>query len=182
MVFKEGIEINKSLFTLRQVIASLYETSTTGKTGLVPPYRDSKLTSLLKQSIGGNSYCLMIACLNPSTTHFEESLQTLTYASMASYISNAPTLNIDPKVRQNEQLRQHVASLNKEIKKLEDHIKVLTKLLEANTCVSCKKKKESVGEVDPFEAKEPLGIVSLPKINEKSSPQPSFEELHALNK
>jgi hypothetical protein len=71
VVFREGIEINKSLFTLRQVIASLYETTTTGKAGLLPPYRDSKLTSLLKQSIGGNSYCLMIACLNPSSSHFE---------------------------------------------------------------------------------------------------------------
>jgi hypothetical protein len=70
VVFKEGIEINKSLFTLRQVIASLYETTTTGKSNLLPPYRDSKLTSLLKQSIGGNSYCLMIACLNPSMAHF----------------------------------------------------------------------------------------------------------------
>jgi hypothetical protein len=55
----------------------------------------------------------MIACLNPSMQYFEESLQTLTYASMASYINNAPTLNIDPKVRQNEQLRQHISSLNK---------------------------------------------------------------------
>lgn len=81
--------------------------------GLVPPYRDSKLTSLLKQSIGGNSYCLMIACLNPCMTHFEESLQTLTYASMASYINNAPTLNIDPKVKQNEQLKQQISNLNK---------------------------------------------------------------------
>jgi len=66
---------------------------------MLPPYRDSKLTSLLKQSIGGNSYCLMIACLNPNLTHFEESLQTLTYASMASYISNVPIKNIDPKIQ-----------------------------------------------------------------------------------
>ena len=71
VVFKEGIEINKSLFTLRQVIASLYEVSTGNKTQLIAPYRDSKLTSLLKQSIGGNSYCMMVACLNPTMTHFE---------------------------------------------------------------------------------------------------------------
>ena len=77
------------------------------------PYRESKLTCLLKQSIGGNSYCLMIACLNPSSNHFEESLQTLTYASMASYINNAPTINVDPKVQQNEQLKQHVLHLSK---------------------------------------------------------------------
>ena len=84
---------------MRQVIASLYESTTTGKTSLLPPYRDSKLTSLLKQSIGGNSFCLMIACLNPTMTHFEETLQTLTYASMATYINNIPTKNIDPKIK-----------------------------------------------------------------------------------
>lgn len=70
IVFREGIEINKSLFTLRQVITSLYETSTAGKPSTMAPYRESKLTCLLKQSIGGNSYCLMIACLNPSSNHF----------------------------------------------------------------------------------------------------------------
>lgn len=41
----------------------------------------------------------MIACLNPTATHYEESLQTLTYASMASYISNIPVVNIDPKTK-----------------------------------------------------------------------------------
>lgn len=71
VIFREGIEINKSLFTLRQVIAALYEASINMKTSILPPYRDSKLTSLLKQSIGGNSYCVMIACLNPQTSHFE---------------------------------------------------------------------------------------------------------------
>ncbi len=61
--------------------------------------------------------------------HFEESLQTLTYASMASYINNIPTVNLDPKVKQNEQLRQHIVTLNKEIKRLEDHIKILAKMV-----------------------------------------------------
>lgn len=96
---------------MRQVIASLYETSTTGKASIIPPYRDSKLTSLLKQSIGGNSYCVMIACLNPTMAHFEESVQTLTYASMASYISNAPVKNVDPKIQENHQLREQNAQL-----------------------------------------------------------------------
>jgi hypothetical protein len=45
--------------------------------------------------------------------HFEESLQTLTYASMATYINNAPTVNIDPKIQQNAQLRQQISTLNK---------------------------------------------------------------------
>ena len=138
VVFREGIEINKSLFTLRQVIASLYETSTTGKASVIPPYRDSKLTSLLKQSIGGNSYCVMIACLNPTMAHFEESVQTLTYASMASYISNAPVKNVDPKIQENHQLREQNAQLREQLRKLEEHIQFMTKLLENNECASCK--------------------------------------------
>ena len=59
-VFREGIEINKSLFTLRQVISSLYEISQGDSSNKHIPYRDSKLTSLLKQSIGGNTYCSMV--------------------------------------------------------------------------------------------------------------------------
>lgn len=59
-VFKEGIEINKSLFTLRQVISSLYESSQGENPNKHIPYRDSRLTSLLKQSIGGNTYCAMV--------------------------------------------------------------------------------------------------------------------------
>ena len=58
---KEAIEINKSLFTLRQVINAIYDSQNRGsKNEHHIPYRESKLTSLLKQSIGGNSYCLMV--------------------------------------------------------------------------------------------------------------------------
>ena len=48
------------------------------------PYRDSKLTSLLKQSLGGNSYCLMVACISPSDKFYEESVSTLNYATRAA--------------------------------------------------------------------------------------------------
>ena len=67
VLLKESIDINKALFTLRQVISAL---SSADDNAFIP-YRDSKLTSLLKQGIGGNSYCLMIACLAPSDTYFE---------------------------------------------------------------------------------------------------------------
>ena len=54
----------------------------------------------------GKQLLIQIACLNPTSMHFEESLQTLTYASMASFINNSPSKNIDPKIRENEQLRE----------------------------------------------------------------------------
>ena len=58
------------------------------------PYRDSKLTSLLMHSLGGNSVTLMLACLSPSDKHYEENLSTLAYAARAKRISNTPTVAI----------------------------------------------------------------------------------------
>ena len=52
------------------------------------PYRESKLTSLLKQSIGGNCYCLMLACIVPNDAFIDENVSTLHYASRATYIRN----------------------------------------------------------------------------------------------
>jgi kinesin family protein 4/21/27 len=86
---KESIDINKSLFTLRKVITGLAEAgrSKKGANALAHiPYRDSKLTCLLKQSLGGNSYALMIACLSPSNNFIEENISTLNYATKASFI------------------------------------------------------------------------------------------------
>ena len=99
-----SIDINKSLFTLRSVIVSLAERSSEfpvsnkNNTAYVP-YRDSKLTSILRQSLGGNSYCLMLACIAPSDDFFEENISTLTYATKAAYIANSPIKNEDPKLK-----------------------------------------------------------------------------------
>ena len=92
---KESIDINKSLFTLRQVITAVADCKTKNENFI--PYRDSKLTSLLKQSIGGNSYCLMLACLNPCDLYIEESISTLIYATKATSITNQVVKNDDPK-------------------------------------------------------------------------------------
>ena len=59
------------------------------------PYRESKLTSILKQSLGGNAYCLMIACLSPSDANYEENLRTLNYAMKTNNIKNLPVMNKD---------------------------------------------------------------------------------------
>ena len=77
---KEASDINKSLHVLRKVITALTEKELKRggvKDNSVIPYRESKLTSLLKQSLGGNSYTLMIACLSPADRFFEENLSTL---------------------------------------------------------------------------------------------------------
>jgi hypothetical protein len=121
---KESIEINKSLFTLRQVISALNDT----KKDAYIPYRDSKLTCLLRQSLGGNSFCCMIACLHPSDRFLEENVSTLTYASKAAQIANTPIRNDDPKTKQIEELKQHVKLLTSELLRANQHIQFLSQL------------------------------------------------------
>ena len=93
-VLKEGININKSLLALGNVISSLTDTSKAG--GMHVPYRDSKLTRILQDSLGGNSRTSMIACCSPAETNYEETLNTLKYASRARNIKNKPVVNRDP--------------------------------------------------------------------------------------
>jgi kinesin family protein 4/21/27 len=121
---KESIDINKSLFTLRKVITTLADNSSGKQSANLKhiPYRDSKLTSLLKQSLGGNSYCLMVACLSPSDFYTEENISTLNYATKASHISNEPVKNEDPKLKMINDLKAKVAGLQKELASANNHI------------------------------------------------------------
>lgn len=80
---KESIDINKSLLVLRKVITALTENKTQRDHSFIP-YRESKLTQLLKQSLGGNSYTVMVACLAPSDRFIEENISTLNYAARAN--------------------------------------------------------------------------------------------------
>ena len=98
VAYQESIDINKSLLTLRKVITCLAEIKQNKKNIPHIPYWESKLTSLLKQSLGGNSYCLMIACVCPADNYSDENISTLTYATKASYIANDPKRNDDPKM------------------------------------------------------------------------------------
>ena len=92
---RETIQINKSLMVLRKCIGALANDSSSKNTHV--PYRECKLTSILKQSLGGNSYCLMIACVSPSDANYDESVQTLNYALKTNNIKNRPCHNNDPK-------------------------------------------------------------------------------------
>jgi len=100
--FKEAIDINKSLFTLNKVISVLSQKNNQLENGIKSceniyvPYRDSKLTSILKQSLGGNSITIMIACINPIDAFLDETISTLNYATMATNIINDPVKNISP--------------------------------------------------------------------------------------
>ena len=67
-----------------------------GKTAHIP-YRDSKLTRLLQDSLGGNTKTLMIASISPAEFNYDETLSTLRYAARARNIKNKPKINEDPK-------------------------------------------------------------------------------------
>lgn len=110
---KESIDINKSLFTLRQVVSMLNKPEA-GKSRYIP-YRESKLTSLLRHSLGGNSYCLMIAWVSPSSIFYNENVSTLNYASKTSCISNKPIKNHDPKNKIIQDLKREVKSLREQV-------------------------------------------------------------------
>ena len=109
---KEGISINKGLLALGNVISALTEE---GKKNQHVPYRDSKLTRILQDSLGGNSRTSMIACVSPAEINFEETLNTLKYASRARNIKNKPVVNRDPNSAQVAQLRQQVYELQREL-------------------------------------------------------------------
>lgn len=115
---------------LRKVITQLTENQQKGRQGYnsVVPYRESKLTSLLKQSLGGNSYTLMVACLSPSDRYIEENMSTLNYASRASMISNVPTKNIDPKLMILNDQKKKIVDLEHELKSANEHIQYLSQL------------------------------------------------------
>ena len=112
LTLKEGISINKGLLSLGNVISALTEES---KKNHHVPYRDSKLTRILQDSLGGNSRTVMIPCCSPAETNFDETLNTLKYANRARNIKNKPVVNRDPASQQIAQLRQQVYELQKEL-------------------------------------------------------------------
>lgn len=112
---KEGAEINRSLSTLGRVIAALADLSTGKKKHTQVPYRDSVLTWLLKDSLGGNSLTAMIAAISPADINFEETLSTLRYADSAKRIKNHAVVNEDPNARMIRELKEELAQLRSKL-------------------------------------------------------------------
>ena len=113
---KEGAEINRSLSTLGRVIAALADLSSGKKRNAsLVPYRDSVLTWLLKDSLGGNSLTAMIAAISPADINFEETLSTLRYADSAKRIKNHAVVNEDPNARMIRELKEELAQLRSKL-------------------------------------------------------------------
>lgn len=112
--FKEGVHINKGLLALGNVISALGDEKKR-KEGVHVPYRDSKLTRLLQDSLGGNSRTVMIACISPADINAEETLNTLKYANRARNIQNKPVINRDPVSSEMLKMRQQLELLQAEL-------------------------------------------------------------------
>ncbi|OQR71586.1 osmotic avoidance abnormal protein 3-like [Tropilaelaps mercedesae] len=117
---KEATKINLSLSALGNVISALVD----GKAKHIP-YRDSKLTRLLQDSLGGNTKTLMVACLSPADNNYDETLSTLRYANRAKNIKNKPQVNEDPK---DALLREYKEELERLKKLLYDQVSANTPL------------------------------------------------------
>ncbi|XP_011500634.1 PREDICTED: osmotic avoidance abnormal protein 3-like [Ceratosolen solmsi marchali] len=150
---KEAASINLSLSALGNVISAL-----AAGNGRHVPYRDSKLTRLLRDSLGGNARTLMIACVSPSDTDAEETLSTLRYAARARCIKNKPIVNEDPK---DALLRQYQLELQR-----------LRKLIESN---------ESRDPPERLEPEPEICTEEVPEQRPKAlSPRPEIENGDAL--
>ncbi|KAF3656305.1 Kinesin-like protein BC2 [Capsicum annuum] len=112
--FKEGVHINRGLLALGNVISALGDEKKR-KEGVHVPYRDSKLTRLLQDSLGGNSRTVMIACISPADINAEETLNTLKYANRARNIQNKPVVNRDPVSSEMLKMRQQLEFLQAEL-------------------------------------------------------------------
>ncbi|CAG0884871.1 unnamed protein product [Cyprideis torosa] len=109
---KEGANINKSLSTLGKVISALAEISSSKRKKLdFIPYRDSVLTWLLKENLGGNSKTAMIAAISPADINFEETLSTLRYADRAKQILCKAVVNEDANAKLIRELKEEIQRL-----------------------------------------------------------------------
>ncbi|XP_046511988.1 kinesin-like protein KIF13B isoform X4 [Equus quagga] len=116
---KEGSNINKSLTTLGLVISALADQSAGKNKNKFVPYRDSVLTWLLKDSLGGNSKTAMVATVSPAADNYDETLSTLRYADRAKNIVNHAVVNEDPNARIIRDLREEVEKLREQLTKAE---------------------------------------------------------------
>ncbi|MGH0166759.1 UNVERIFIED_CONTAM: hypothetical protein FKN15_051776 [Acipenser sinensis] len=106
--FKESIQINSGLLALGNVISALGDPK---RKSLHVPYRDTKITRILKDSLGGNTKTVMITCISPSSLNFDESLNSLKYANRAKNIKNKPIVNYNPNWYRMDEMELEIRAL-----------------------------------------------------------------------
>ena len=146
---KEASKINLSLSALGNVISALID----GKSTYVP-YRDSKLTRLLQDSLGGNAKTVMVANLGPASYNYDETLTTLRYANRAKNIKNKPRINEDPKDALLREFQQEIARLKAQINQKGGERKEKVKRVKKVKVVRVKKAPKEKKEITKGEKEE----------------------------
>lgn len=139
---KEGISINQGLLALGNVISALGDEARKG--GHVP-YRDSKLTRMLQDSLGGNSQTLMLACISPSDLNYGETVNTLHYANRARNIKNSVEINQDWGSGYNADAMREIKTLRSTISQLRTEIAMIRQ-----SGVISSAEREDLVEINPF--------------------------------
>ena len=136
----EGIKINLSLTALGNVISTLVD----GKSQHIP-YRDSKLTRMLQDALGGNAKTVMVANMGPADYNYDETMSTLRYANRAKNIKNKPRINEDPKDAMLREFQEELVKLREQAAALGSAPKVIEEVKEIGlTDDEIKRKKEKV--------------------------------------
>ena len=119
---KEGCNINKSLLILGNVINCLADKALGIRKNMLPPYRDSSLTRILQNALGGNSKTIMICAISPASVNYEESLSTLRYADRAKKIQNKAVINESEHDKMVRLLKEENNNLKKLLEDLQKNI------------------------------------------------------------
>ncbi|XP_060526119.1 chromosome-associated kinesin KIF4-like [Cylas formicarius] len=181
--FKEGVNINKGLFVLGNVISCLGNDKSQQS---FVPYRDSNLTRLLKDSLGDNSMILMIACVSPADYNLEETLSTLRYADRARKIKNK-VQGQSRLIKLKERDEQRITQLHQEITQMKQvKVKLIKNMREeSNKFQQWKLQKErELTRVKQQDQKKQTEIVKIKLMhaNQQNVLKRKFEEAAALNK
>lgn len=137
---KEATKINWSLSALGNVISALVD-----KASQHIPYRDSKLTRILQDSLGGNTKTLMVANVGPATYNYQESLATLRYASRAKKVRNKPVINDDPKDAELRHYQDEISRLRAELSRVSGGVEQIAQETTPSSDVVCVKGEEIAG-------------------------------------
>lgn len=174
--FAEGVEINKGLFALAKVISTLADNASR-KDPRAPkahvPYRDSKLTRLLQDSLGGNARTLLVACVSPADTSREETVGTLRYAERAKSIKNRPKVNTEADSVEISDLRARLARARAEIATLAAENERL------RACIGPRRRRSDMSNC-PASARSPLSspqTSSLTSLSCSPPPPPRMDPL-----
>ena len=168
---EESKKINKSLSALGNVIYAL--TDSKGRTHI--PYRDSKLTRLLENSLGGNCRTTMIGMISPAECSFSESLSTLNFAKRAKSIKNRAIVNED--IDHNALIRQY----ENELKKLRKELEEKDRLLRDNNFIMELEEQKKEAERDKNEAIQALEEASIKYLQERDEKKKLENKIQLMN-